>query len=83
MYSIYDIKAKHHQRFPFQAGNDQMAIRAFADEINRQDSSANKHPEDFKLFKIAEYDIVDGKITQKEIEPTVLIDGLSVLERSE
>jgi len=34
------------------------AIRSFADEVNRADpnNSLNKHPEDFELFYLGEYD---------------------------
>jgi len=32
------------------------AIRLFSDEVNRQDSAMNLHPEDYELFVIGTYD---------------------------
>lgn len=39
------------------------AIRAFSDEVNRQaaDNDLNKHPGDFELFALAEYDDLTGR----------------------
>ncbi|WNK14471.1 MAG: nonstructural protein [Microvirus sp.] len=39
------------------------AIRAFTDEVNRKpaDTDLAKHPEDFELFAVAEYDESTGR----------------------
>ena len=36
------------------------AIRAFSDEANRPESAIFKHPGDYTLFQIGEYDIQTG-----------------------
>lgn len=48
---------------PFFSVSTGGAIRGFADEINRvaDGNQLNKHPEDFDLFLLGEYDDQDGK----------------------
>lgn len=48
-------------------------IRAFSDEINRQDSSMNKHPEDYDLYHLGEYDDATGKFAGLEAPRQVAI----------
>lgn len=52
------------------------AIRAFQDEVNRKgaDSDLAKHPEDFELFLIAEFDEGNGRFGSIG-EPEALIRG--------
>lgn len=39
-----------------------VAVRSFADEVNRKsdDNQMNKHPEDFELYALADFDEVTG-----------------------
>lgn len=48
---------------PFFVSARGQAIRAFSDEVNRKasDNDLNKHPEDFELFALAEYDDSAGR----------------------
>jgi len=55
VFSIYDAKAKAFQS-PFYMVTLGQALRAFDDLVNEKDSFVNKHPEDFQLYHIAEYD---------------------------
>lgn len=48
---------------PMTALNDGSMIRAFADEVNRAGSELGKHPEDYDLMKIGEFDDATGIIT--------------------
>lgn len=41
---------------PFFAPNVATARRSFADEVNRPDSEMNKHPEDYELHLLGEWD---------------------------
>lgn len=41
---------------PFFAPNVAMARRSFTDEVNRPDSEMNKHPEDYELHLLGEWD---------------------------
>lgn len=48
---------------PWYAQTTPMAIRHFADAVNSTDESNlwKKHPEDFALFRLGEFDILTGK----------------------
>lgn len=62
LYSVYDSKARVYGH-PFHAANDAVAVRMFADVCNDPDTTINKHPEDFILFKMARFDDQTGEIT--------------------
>lgn len=51
------------------------AIRGFSDEVNRDaaDNAFNRHPEDFDLFELGEYD--DARATWETIEPRQIAIG--------
>lgn len=55
------------------------AIRTFSDEVNRKDDNniLNKHPSDFALFTLGEYDTETGII--KPEQPKQLITAEQVL----
>lgn len=48
---------------PFFVTARAQAIRSFSDEVNRvaADNDLNKHPGDFELFALAEYDDLTGR----------------------
>nr|QJB20144.1 MAG: nonstructural protein [Microvirus sp.] len=52
------------------------AIRAFTDEVNRKpgDTDLAKHPEDFELFAVAEFDETTGRFGSLG-DPEPLIRG--------
>jgi hypothetical protein len=56
-----------------------LAVRSFTDEVNRSDSSnpMNKHPSDFEIYSIAEYDDSTGLFLNNE--PSLLARGKDVL----
>lgn len=46
------------------------AIRAFGDEVTRGgDSQMSKHPEDYELYHLGEYDDSNGRFTMLEDGP--------------
>lgn len=55
-----------------------VAIRSFTDEVNREgdNNNLNKHPEDFDLFYLGEYDDADG--TFDVIRPEQIAIGKDV-----
>jgi hypothetical protein len=64
LYSIYDTKAKYYSK-PFQAQNDQVATRMIANTFSDPNASQSeyvKNPEDFKLFRLAEFDDSTGYV---------------------
>ena len=62
VYSIFDSAAKAYTN-PFFMHNDGLAIRAFADNVNsEQENNISKHPDQFTLFRIGEFDDASGEI---------------------
>ncbi|QXP08360.1 MAG: nonstructural protein [Arizlama microvirus] len=62
VFSIFDDKAQIFSN-PFFMPHTGMATRAFADLVNDGQSNVAKHPSDFKLYQIGEYDDVSGLLT--------------------
>lgn len=61
-YSIYDRKALTYNP-PFYAPTDGAACRIVADSANDPNSSLGRHPNDFVLFLVGEYDDQKGLMT--------------------
>lgn len=53
--SVRDIKADNFSP-PFLAPNVASGIRSFTDVATNPQSSVNKHPEDFQLFELGDFD---------------------------
>lgn len=60
MYAVRDDEMGYMQ--PFVCPNHAMAIRMFAEEVNKQDSQMNKYKSHFSLCYIGKYDKNSGKI---------------------
>jgi hypothetical protein len=69
MYVIFDSKAKVYNK-PFFMLNDALARRAITDLANDLTTDVGRHPEDFILFTVGEYD--DETATLDPIPPQVL-----------
>lgn len=65
--SIYDRAASAYSR-PVYTASTGLAIRSFQDECNRdaQDNEVFKHPEDFDLFYLGDFNDEDGFLDQLE-----------------
>lgn len=50
---------------PFCAPSNGMAIRSFSDEVNRDDSPMNKHPDDYELYKLGVWDQDTGEFVNE------------------
>lgn len=59
IYSIFDSSAQAFNS-PVYFPNDGMAIRAFSDTVNGDNSIIAEHPEDFTLFKLGEFNDKDA-----------------------
>lgn len=81
--SIYDTKAEVHSKHPHQARNKADAIRSFEQVINNPESDFNKHPLDYALFIVGEYDEETGIITTQENYPLHLISGQDVIRKDD
>lgn len=55
IYVIFDHKGQYYN-VPFYLHNDAMAVRVLTDLVNEEGSEINKHPEDFSVFHIGEYE---------------------------
>lgn len=47
---------------PFSVAHVNVGLRAFADQVNNQQSDIGRHPEDFTLFRIGTFDDATSKI---------------------
>lgn len=78
VYSMRDIVSGQFNTPTFEV-NDAYAVRSFRYAINN--NNFYKYlPADFDLFKIGEFDTEKGSI--KPMDPTMLVSGLSVIERN-
>jgi hypothetical protein len=66
-FSIYD-KASGTYANPIFAPTKGVAIRSFTDEANNTQSMLNKHPEDYFLYYMGEFDQETGTFTQVKLE---------------
>lgn len=64
---------------PFIVPHRNVAIRDFTDEVNRSaaDNQLNKHPDDFDLYLLGQFDDNTGKFSN-EGDPAVLVRGKDV-----
>ena len=70
MYSVYDSKAQAYG-LPFHQRTNGEALRSFADLSNDNQSTVSKHPEDYTLFFLGEFDETTG-IVKSEATPSPL-----------
>lgn len=72
-YAVYDRKAEIYSQ-PFLEIKDGTAIRAVQDiVINNKDHAFAKHPKDFSLHRLGDFDEVSGVITGQE-KPNKIIE---------
>lgn len=61
MFTVYDSKAEYYLQ-PFQMMTKGEAIRNFTEWANDTKTTIGKHPEDYILYEIGEYDNISGVI---------------------
>lgn len=61
-YALYDTKADFFQR-PFFAQTDGLALRAVVDEAMRRGSELGRHPSDYCVFCVGEFDDSNGGLS--------------------
>lgn len=67
IYAIHDNAIEAFSQ-PFFVQAQGQAVRMFMDESRNEQSQLNKHPEDFALFYIGEFDERTGEITNNNTE---------------
>ena len=77
-YAIYDLVAQNFNR-PYFLKTDAQATRSFSDEVNRpsEDNSLYKHPNDYQLFRLGEFDDDTGLIVP-ETHPVMVVSAASL-----
>lgn len=78
--SVYDKKAQTFSA-PFSAINEQVAIRQFGDVVRDTNTAICAHPEDYQLFKMAEFRENIGIVSNEGegLTPLHLIDAISLV----
>ena len=74
MFSIYDHKAKAYG-LPFYQRQSGEAIRSFSDLANDEKSNVCKHPEDYTLFLLGDFDESTG-VMELEKTPSPLAKAI-------
>lgn len=78
-YTIYDVKALQYHSPWFQA-TDGLAVRAFADLANDQQTNIGRHPRDYTLYMCGIYDDNTGIFTPQS--PLLYVaDAMSLVQR--
>jgi len=70
VFAVYDSAVKQYLR-PFNMTTTAEAVRGWIDVVNKPDTDFHKHPADYTLFQIAEYDESTGRFMNLEA-PEVL-----------
>jgi len=78
MFVIYDSKANAYMQ-PWFLTTEPMAVRAFSDLINDPQSNAGKHPEDYTLFSIGNFNDNTAEVTWTP--PLTLGNGIQFLQQ--
>ncbi|WNK14542.1 MAG: nonstructural protein [Microvirus sp.] len=77
--AVYDSKAKVFGR-PFFTPHLAQAIRGFQDEVNNPEGGdLNKHPEDFDLYHLGEFEESTGSFDNAQ-RPSILCTAASLLK---
>lgn len=56
---------------PFYAPSVGAAMRSFYDEVNRKDSEMFRHPDDYELFELGEFEEVSAVFSMKSVPRSV------------
>jgi len=67
VFSVYDHKAKAYLP-PFFMGEQGQAIRSFKDAVNSDGHQFCRHPEDYTLFEIGDFNDSTGELTPHKAE---------------
>lgn len=60
-FTLHDVKALNYSP-PFFQHNNALAVRMLQDLVNDNNTSVGRHPADYKLYCIGEYDDSNGKL---------------------
>lgn len=75
--SVFDQALQSYSRPVFVASTG-VAIRSFQDEVNRPDSEIRKHPKDYVLYHLGEFDDELGQFYP--IDPSQLVTAVQLVK---
>lgn len=78
LYALYDCKAETYLPI-IEAKSDAHAIRLIADAMSKGLPVA-EHPEDYALWKICDYDNLNGYVTQ-DVRPSLVCSVLAIISQ--
>lgn len=85
IFCIWDKKAEAFTSDPWFLPTKGMAIRAFSDLIKARDNDVAKHPEDYALFHLGDFNPTNGALTSAD-EPSRsmvhLINAIDLVEKN-
>lgn len=84
IFAIWDKKAEAFVNEPFYARSKGIAIRAFRDLANSKDNDIGKHPEDYGLHHIGDFNHNNGTILSADEatrSPVHLVNALDLIEK--
>lgn len=76
-FSLYDVKGLTFSP-PFFMLTDGLATRAFGDLVGDRGTMVGRHPRDYQLFHVGEFDDRSGLLAASQ--PRLVIDGAGMLE---
>lgn len=78
-FAVYDKKAlSYGQLFP--SNTLGTAERAFSESVRNPESPHNKHPGDFALYLIFDFDVDDGVVTKLYEPPQLVVEAAALSE---
>ena len=80
VYSIYDVKSCLYGQ-PFYSHNDNVAVRSFQDLQADSSSMVHRHPDDFRLYKLGNFNDITGMMSCISV-PFLVLD-LNLLKDGE
>lgn len=81
VFSVYDQRASVYLP-PMYMQNKGFALRSFEDAINDQSHQFARHPGDYTLVHLGEFDDCSGKFSLLDM-PNILINGLECVKNKE
>lgn len=79
-YAVYDSKVGVYEQ-PFLMRTKGEAIRSWVDVVNDEKTKFNKHPEDFTLMELGEYDDEKGQFINLATGPVAIGVALEFLKK--
>lgn len=71
--SVYDVATETFAR-PFYVTHTAQAVRSFTDEVNREDSEISRHPQDYELWEMGNFDDQTGAMNSNPVRICRAID---------